>query len=112
MTCIEIPRESEIADWGRFDEIRLIKVQSPRKKSHPSKYLMFLKSIWRGCANVYLKEFKIALRYSMEGESSVLLGIRSTGFMNLDADLMWLSAFPFEQELLYAPLRFLKPKPH
>ena len=39
----------------------------------------------------------------------MLLRIRTSGFMNLGAELTWLSAFPFEKEFLYPPLTFLRP---
>ena len=103
-------------------------IKKMRKKAADSPSALEKVDLFRGMSNVELqkdfmthggtenapmsttKDVKIALHYSMQGEISVLLRIRSTGFMNLGADLMWLSAFPFEQELLYPPLTFLKPK--
>ena len=58
-------------------------------------------------------DLKIAIEYggglSSTGSHSVLLRVRTTGFMNFGAQLKWLSAFPFEEELLYPPITFLKP---
>ena len=83
--------------------------------------------LFRGMANVALEsgfmlnggtelspmsttqDMTIALHYAAEGTQSVLLRVRTTGFMNLGAQLKWLSAFPFEEEFLYPPATFLKP---
>ena len=54
-------------------------------------------------------DLKIAIEYGSKGLQSVLLRVRTTGFMNFGAQLKWLSAFPFEEELLYPPITFLKP---
>ena len=54
-------------------------------------------------------DLTIAIHYASTGTHSVLLRIRTTGFMNLGAQLRWLSAFPFEAEYLYPPGTFLKP---
>ena len=55
------------------------------------------------------EDLKIAIQYASKGTCSVLLRIRTSGFMTLGAQLMWLSAFPFEVEYLYPPATFLKP---
>jgi hypothetical protein len=57
------------------------------------------------------EDVKIAIQYGATGLYAVLLRVRTTGFMNLGAELQWLSAFPFEVELLYPPATFLKPWP-
>ena len=61
------------------------------------------------------KDLTIAIKYASTGSHSVLLRVRTTGFMTLGAQLRWLSAFPFEEEYLYPPTTFLKilrAKPH
>jgi len=91
------------------------------------------KDLYRGMSNVDLQsdfvlrggtecapmstseDINIAIKYGATGLQSVLIRIRTTGFMNLGAALRWLSAFPFEEELLYPPgtyLKPLRPKPH
>ena len=57
------------------------------------------------------EDINIAIKYGATGLRSVLIRIRTTGFMNLGAELQWLSAFPFEVELLYPPATYLKPWP-
>jgi hypothetical protein len=53
-------------------------------------------------------DLRVAVQYSMS-PSSLLFKIKTTSFMQRGADLQYLSAFPAERELLYAPLTFLKP---
>ena len=55
------------------------------------------------------KDLAMAIEFSSEGARSVLLRVRTTGFMNRGAQLGWLSVFPFEVEYLYPPATFLKP---
>lgn len=58
------------------------------------------------------EDVKIAILYGATGLHAILLRVRTTGFMNLGAELRWLSAFPFEEELLYPPATYLKPWPN
>jgi hypothetical protein len=61
------------------------------------------------------EDLTIAIKYAATGKHSVLLRVRTKGFMNLGAQLMWVSAFPYEVEFLYPPATFLKPlraRPH
>ena len=51
----------------------------------------------------------IALKYSAEGNTAVLLRIISQNFMDRGAELSWLSAFAHEEELLYSPTTYLRP---
>jgi len=87
------------------------------------------KDLFRGMSNVELQssfvqhggtelapmstteDIKIAIQYGATGLQAILLRVRTTGFMNLGAELKWLSAFPFEEELLYPPATYLKPWP-
>ena len=55
------------------------------------------------------EDLTIAIKYAATGKHSVLLRVRTKGFMNLGAQLMWVSAFPYEVEFLYPPATFLKP---
>ena len=55
------------------------------------------------------KDLATAIKFSSKGARSVLLRVRTTGFMNRGAQLGWLSVFPFEVEYLYQPATFLKP---
>ena len=55
------------------------------------------------------KDMAMAIKFLSEGFRSVLLRVRTTGFMNRGAQLGWLSVFPFEVEYLYPPATFLKP---
>ena len=55
------------------------------------------------------EDLTIAIKYAATGKHSVLLRVRTKGFMTLGAQLMWISAFPFEVEFLYPPATFLKP---
>ncbi len=55
-------------------------------------------------------DLAIALKYSAGGQKAVLLRIRTTNFMDRGAALRWISAFPHEEEYLYPPITFLKPK--
>jgi hypothetical protein len=52
----------------------------------------------------------IALKYSATGNKSVLLRIRTTNFMDRGSSLRWISAFPHEEEYLYPPITYLKPR--
>jgi hypothetical protein len=54
------------------------------------------------------KDMALAIKFSSGGARSVLLRVRTTGFMNLGAQLGWLSVYPFEVEYLYPPATFLK----
>ncbi len=56
------------------------------------------------------KDLAIALKYSAVGKKSVLLRIRNTNVMDMAPTIRWISAFPPEQEHLYPPTTFLKPK--
>jgi len=56
------------------------------------------------------EDLTIAIKYATAtGKHSVLLRVRTKGFMTIGAQLMWISAFPFEVEFLYPPATFLKP---
>ena len=52
---------------------------------------------------------EIAIKYSYWSDSSVLLKLTTSSFMQRGADLSFLSAFPAEAEVLYPPLTFLQP---
>jgi hypothetical protein len=56
------------------------------------------------------KDLAIALKYSAVGKKSVLLRIRNTNVMDMAPTIRWISAFPHEEEHLYPPTTFLKPK--
>jgi len=51
---------------------------------------------------------KVALKYSQEGDSSVLLWLRTQSFMDRGVDLTWISAFPHEREFLFSPLTYMQ----
>ena len=51
----------------------------------------------------------VALEYSAEGNTAVLLRIISQNFMVRGAQVSWLSAFAHEEELLYSPTTYLRP---
>jgi len=51
---------------------------------------------------------KVALKYSQEGDSSVLLWLRTQSFMDRGVDLTWISAFPHEREFLFSPLSYMQ----
>jgi hypothetical protein len=53
-----------------------------------------------------------AIKYSYWSDSSVLLKLTTSSFMQRGADLSFLSAFPGEAEVLYPPLTFLQPVRH
>jgi len=57
------------------------------------------------------EDLSVALRYSQgpAGSMSVLFWIHSQNFMDRGVELEWLSAFPYEPELLYPPLCYIKP---
>ncbi len=50
----------------------------------------------------------VALKYSQEGNSSVLLWLRTQNFMDRGVDLTWISAFPHEREFLFSPLTYMQ----
>jgi len=50
----------------------------------------------------------VALKYSQEGDSSVLLWLRTHSFMDRGVDLTWISAFPHEREFLFSPLTYMR----
>jgi len=50
----------------------------------------------------------VALKYSLGGDSSVLLWLRTRNFMDRGVDLTWISAFPHEREFLYSPLAYMR----
>ena len=50
----------------------------------------------------------IALAYG-QSANALLFKIVATSFMNRGADVSWLSAFPEEREILFAPLTYLRP---
>jgi hypothetical protein len=50
----------------------------------------------------------VALKYSQEGDSSVLLWLRTQNFMDRGVDLTWISAFPYEREFLFSPLTYMQ----
>jgi len=54
------------------------------------------------------RDLKIALQYSAS-EHSVILRLRTKGFMGRGADISFLSAFPGEAEVLFPPLTYLGP---
>jgi hypothetical protein len=56
------------------------------------------------------EDLGIALKYSATGNKSVLLRIRTTNFMDRGSSLRWISAFPHEEEYLYPPITYLKPR--
>jgi hypothetical protein len=97
-------------------------IQIARPPARPSQrlallwLLLFVLCGGTECAPMSTSEdINIAIKYGATGLQSVLIRIRTTGFMNLGAALRWLSAFPFEEELLYPPgtyLKPLRPKPH
>ncbi len=51
------------------------------------------------------EDLTIAIKYAATGKHSVLLRVRTEGFMNLGAQLKWVSAFPYEVEFLYPPVQ-------
>ena len=51
---------------------------------------------------------ELAVKYSLS-PNSLLLKIRVKNFMQMGADVQWLSAFPGEAEFLYPPLTYLEP---
>ncbi len=51
----------------------------------------------------------VALKYSQEGDSSVLLWLRTQNFMDRGVDLTWISAFPHEREFLFSALTYMQP---
>ena len=53
------------------------------------------------------KKLEVALEYASSAQS-VLLKLRTKGFMQRGADLGYLSCFPGEEEVLYPPLTFLR----
>ena len=53
-------------------------------------------------------DLKVAVAYGTS-ERSLLLKFKVGNFMQLGADMQWLSAFPSEAEICYPPLTYLKP---
>jgi len=53
-------------------------------------------------------DLDVAVRYG-RSEDSLMLKITAKNFMQLGADLQWLSAFPTEAEVCYPPLTYLQP---
>ena len=64
-------------------------------------FLVFLRLVQT--ANLW-----VALKYSQEGDSSVLLWLRTQTFMDRGVDLTWISAFPHEREFLFSPLTYMQ----
>ena len=54
-------------------------------------------------------DLSTALRYARGGESALLFRLIVPSFINLGADLTFLSAFPHEREYLYPPLTYVRP---
>ena len=54
-------------------------------------------------------ELAIAARYARGGGSALIFRLTTSTFMNLGADLTFVSAFPHEREFLYPPLTFIQP---
>ena len=54
------------------------------------------------------RDLRVAVRYCLS-QQSVIFKIVTKGFMEMGADVQWLSAFPGESEILYPPLTYLKP---
>ena len=52
---------------------------------------------------------KVALEYSSQGDSSLILKIRTETFMARGASIRFISAFPGEEECLYPALTYMKP---
>ena len=53
------------------------------------------------------KDLAVAVKYSAS-QASLLLKIRTSGFMDRGADISFLSAFPGEKEFLFPPLCYLR----
>jgi hypothetical protein len=53
-------------------------------------------------------DLNVALKYGTS-ETSIILKLRTTSFMQRGADLSWVSAFPAESECLFPPLTYLEP---
>ena len=53
-------------------------------------------------------DLKVAVQYAAS-PMSLLFKIKTTSFMQRGADIMYLSAFPHELELIYPPLTYLRP---
>ena len=56
---------------------------------------------------------QVALKYShfdTENAMPVLLRFRTSDFMNQAVDISYLSCFPAEEERIYPPLTYLKPR--
>ena len=53
-------------------------------------------------------DLKVAVAYGTS-ERSLLLKFKVGTFMQLGAEMQWLSAFPSEAEICYPPLTYLKP---
>ena len=59
------------------------------------------------------EDLRIAVRYARDacaGGEALLLRLRTTSFLQLGADLAFLSCFPQEAEFLYPPLVLLRPR--
>jgi hypothetical protein len=54
-------------------------------------------------------QLEVAIRYCASETGSVLFRLRADSFMQLGADLRFLSCFPGEDDMLYPPLTYLKP---
>ena len=83
-------------------------------------------TLWRGMGGVNLpdefcnnggtemapmsttRDVRVAVRYAQQGERSVLFKIVVESFMQLGAQLSWISVFPREEEILFPPLTHLK----
>jgi len=97
-------------------------------KSRPHRRLRRSRTLWRGLKGLFAPEMfmelggtelgnmscsadlRTAVRYTMSSDSRALIFmLRAETFMQLGADLSFLSCFPEEKEFLYPPLTFLRP---
>ena len=54
-------------------------------------------------------DLQVAMQYSLSA-SSVLLRIETNNYVKRGVGVRWLSAFPFEEEILFPPLTYLQAK--
>ena len=116
------PHPLPIMVWLLQNAVKKMRTQAANSDNHLQEF-----DLYRGMSNVEIEsdflskggtelapmstteKMAIAIKFSSEGTHAVLLRVRTTGFMNLGAQLGWLSVYPFEVEYLYPPATFLKP---
>ena len=65
--------------------------------------------VWQVAPMSTTTDLRVATSYSLHGNGSLLLKLKVSNFMQMGANLKWISAFPNEAEVLFPPLTYLHP---